>query len=150
MLPPSVQAPSSADGPASDLDEEDILKEVAILRGLGDSPFVLRLREYYLAAEAGVVYLVTDLLLGGQLLDALLAQREGAYGERDARAAFTAVRQRAYSSVVVVCAALTRRAARAGAAAARPALPARARHHAPRRQGTRSPRLFPSHSCCPN
>jgi hypothetical protein len=116
------------------LDEEDILKEVAILRGLGDSPFVLRLREYYLAAEAGVVYLVTDLLLGGQLLDALLAQREGAYGERDARAAFTAVRKRSYSACFA-CAALTRRAA-LRAAAARPALPARARHHAPRRQGT--------------
>jgi hypothetical protein len=99
LLPPTTPQPASpgappaplAECPASDLEEEDILKEVLILRDL-DSPHVLRLREYFLAPERGVIYLVTELMLGGQLLDALLAQADGVYGERDARAAFTAVR----------------------------------------------------------
>lgn len=75
----------------TDLELEDVLKEVAILRCL-DSPVVLRLREYFLSPEKTALYIVTDLLPGGQLLHALLNRGE-AYSERDARAAFKAVRE---------------------------------------------------------
>jgi hypothetical protein len=156
--PPEGAPPLLAECPASDLDEEDILKEVLILRGL-DSPHVLRLREYFLAPERGVIYLVTELMLGGQLLDALLAQADGVYGERDARAAFTAVRcagawggrgmRRLFvakkGTIVRACVGVRADAYRAprAAAAARPALAAHARHHTPRRQGAPDP---PSHT----
>ena len=101
-LPPSMRAlvagtappaPRASEGEAADeeaLDEEDILKEVAILRDL-DSPFCIRLIAYYLGpAEAGVIYLVQELLPGGPLLEALLAH-EGAYSEREARLGFEAL-----------------------------------------------------------
>ena len=101
-LPPAMRAlvagtappaPRPSDGEAAEeeaLDEEDILKEVAILRDL-DSPFCIRLIAYYLGlAEAGVIYLVQELLPGGPLLEALLAH-EGAYSEREARLGFEAL-----------------------------------------------------------
>jgi serine/threonine protein kinase len=64
-------------------DSEDVLKEIDILCGLSH-PNVVCLSEYF--AERGRVYLVTELVTGGELLGAVLAR--GAFGEADARAAF--------------------------------------------------------------
>ena len=85
-LPPCASPPDGE----TDLDAEDIFKEVAVLRSL-DSPHVLRLRQYYLSPGGNTLYVVTDLFAGGQLLHALLAQGEEAYSERDARHAFAAL-----------------------------------------------------------
>lgn len=63
---------------------EDVLKEIDILCGLSH-PNVVCLREYF--AERGRVYLITELVTGGELLGAVLAR--GACGERDTRVAFT-------------------------------------------------------------
>jgi len=63
---------------------EDILKEIDILCGLSH-PNVVCLREYF--AERGRVYLVTELVTGGELLGAVLSS--GTCGERDARVAFS-------------------------------------------------------------
>lgn len=71
------------------LDVEDLLKEVAILRRL-NNPHVLRLREYFLSDDT--LQIVTDLLPGGPLLDALLAQSDGhGYTEAEAQAAFASL-----------------------------------------------------------
>ena len=55
------------------------------------SPNILHLHEYYLGAARDKVYIVTELLRGGELLDALLER--GSYSERDARTIFKSVRQ---------------------------------------------------------
>lgn len=91
--PPSPATPSDTTAAPEEegaLDEEDILKEVAILRDL-ESPFVIKLKGYYFGPpESGVIYLVQELLPGGPLLEALLAH-EGAYSEREARLGFEAL-----------------------------------------------------------
>lgn len=107
-----------------DLDCEDVFKEVAILRRL-DSPHALRLREYFISPGGTVLYIVTDLLEGGQLLHALLQQGEEAYGETDARAAFAGVR--AFVCFSFFCLGALTPSRLHVSAAARPVVPARAR-----------------------
>ena len=99
LRPP--EAPGNAAPAASDedsvsrglrLDAEDVLKEVHVLcrlRAGGEPhPGVLRLREHYVSAADDTVRLVTDLLPGGPLLEALLSRGGSAYDEHDARTAF--------------------------------------------------------------
>mmetsp|Transcript_38480 Transcript_38480/g.46443 ORF Transcript_38480/g.46443 Transcript_38480/m.46443 type:complete len:493 (+) Transcript_38480:224-1702(+) len=61
-----------------------ILREIDILADL-DHPNVLHLKEYFIGKNH--VYLVTELLKGGELLDALLDQG-GQYSEADAKLCF--------------------------------------------------------------
>ena len=65
----------------SDLTMDDIANEIEILKAL-NHPSVLRLYEHYLSEHGDKVYLVTELLEGGEVLDALLAK--GNYSESDA------------------------------------------------------------------
>ena len=65
----------------SDLTLDDIANEIEILKAL-NHPSVLRLYEHYLSEHGDKVYLVTELLEGGEVLDALLAK--GNYSESDA------------------------------------------------------------------
>jgi len=65
----------------SDLTLEDIANEIEILKAL-NHPSVLRLYEHYMSEHGDKVYLITELLEGGELLDALLAR--GNYSEADA------------------------------------------------------------------
>lgn len=58
---------------------EDIFKEIEIMVGL-DHENVVYLKEYF--QEGNVVYLIMELLTGGELLDAVLAK--GSYSEADA------------------------------------------------------------------
>jgi CRP-like cAMP-binding protein len=67
----------------SDLAFEDIANEIEILKAL-DHPAVLHLHAHYVSDHGDKVYLVTDLLEGGELLDALLDR--GNYTEADAGA----------------------------------------------------------------
>lgn len=74
--------------PGAELDDysntrEDILKEIEILCKL-EHPNIIYLKEFY--DEGNKVYLITELLTGGELLDALLAR--GSYTEEDARKSF--------------------------------------------------------------
>ncbi|KAK9904665.1 hypothetical protein WJX75_000026 [Coccomyxa subellipsoidea] len=62
---------------------DDIFKEIDILVGL-NHPNVIYLREYF--EENNRVYLITELLTGGELLDAVL--QRGSYNEADARNCF--------------------------------------------------------------
>jgi len=62
---------------------EDILKEIDILARC-DHPNVMFLKEYF--EENNKVYLITELLTGGELLDAVL--EKGHYSEADARLCF--------------------------------------------------------------
>jgi hypothetical protein len=67
----------------SDLAFEDIANEIDILKAL-DHPAVLHLHAHYVSEHGDKVYLVTELLEGGELLDALLDR--GNYTEADAGA----------------------------------------------------------------
>ena len=67
----------------SDLVMEDIANEIEILKAL-DHPSVLHLHAHYVSEHGDKVYLVTELLEGGELLDALLDR--GNYTEADAGA----------------------------------------------------------------
>ncbi|KAK3254710.1 hypothetical protein CYMTET_36083 [Cymbomonas tetramitiformis] len=71
------------DTPDSKLEREDIFKEITLLSSI-DHPHVINLKEYFV--EGNKVYLVTELLTGGELLDAVLDR--GTYSEADARACF--------------------------------------------------------------
>lgn len=62
---------------------EDIFKEIDILVGM-EHENVIYMKEYF--EENNKVYLVTELLLGGELLDAVLER--GSYSESDARLCF--------------------------------------------------------------
>lgn len=62
---------------------EDIFKEINILANL-DHPNVIFLKEFY--EEGNKIYLITELLTGGELLDAVL--EKGTYSEADARKCF--------------------------------------------------------------
>ncbi|KAK9818047.1 hypothetical protein WJX72_006277 [[Myrmecia] bisecta] len=62
---------------------EDIFKEIDILVGLNHEN-VIFLKEYF--EEGNKVYLITELLTGGELLDAVLER--GSYNEADARYCF--------------------------------------------------------------
>ena len=55
-----------------------------------DHPAVLKMYEFYLSVYGDKVYLVTELLDGGELLDTVISR--GSYMERDARAIFKSVR----------------------------------------------------------
>mmetsp|Transcript_68674 Transcript_68674/g.217208 ORF Transcript_68674/g.217208 Transcript_68674/m.217208 type:complete len:398 (+) Transcript_68674:259-1452(+) len=77
-LPPSGQS----DDPDANT-KEDIVKEINILINL-DHPNVIYLREFY--EEGNKMYLVTELVTGGELLDAVL--ESGTYSESDARECF--------------------------------------------------------------
>lgn len=65
----------------SDLLFEDIANEIQILKSL-DHPAVLHLHAHYVSEHGDKVYLVTELLEGGELLVALLDR--GNYSETDA------------------------------------------------------------------
>uniref|UniRef100_A0A061SDZ9 Calcium/calmodulin-dependent protein kinase I n=1 Tax=Tetraselmis sp. GSL018 TaxID=582737 RepID=A0A061SDZ9_9CHLO len=74
--------------PGAELDDssntrEDIIKEIQILCKM-EHPNVIFLKEFF--DEGNKVYLITELLTGGELLDALLAK--GSYTEEDARCCF--------------------------------------------------------------
>jgi len=74
--------------PGAELDDysntrEDIIKEIEILCRM-EHPNIIFLKEFY--DEGNKVYLITELLTGGELLDALLAK--GSYTEEDARMCF--------------------------------------------------------------
>lgn len=62
---------------------EDIFKEIDILVGMNHEN-VIFLKEYF--EEGNKVYLITELLTGGELLDAVLER--GSYNEADARLSF--------------------------------------------------------------
>eukprot|EP01023_Acetabularia_acetabulum_P065651 TRINITY_DN871_c0_g1_i6.p1 TRINITY_DN871_c0_g1~~TRINITY_DN871_c0_g1_i6.p1 ORF type:complete len:530 (+),score=101.03 TRINITY_DN871_c0_g1_i6:188-1591(+) len=62
---------------------EDIFKEIDILCGM-EHENVIRLKEYF--EENNKVYLITELLLGGELLEAVIER--GTYSEADARVCF--------------------------------------------------------------
>jgi len=62
---------------------EDIFKEIDILCGL-EHENVVSLKEYF--EENNKVYLITELLLGGELLEAVIER--GTYSESDARLCF--------------------------------------------------------------
>jgi len=64
-------------------DREDIFKEIDILVGMNHEN-VIFLKEYF--EEGNKVYLITELLTGGELLDAVLER--GSYNEADARLSF--------------------------------------------------------------
>jgi hypothetical protein len=74
----------------SDLAFEDIANEIEILKAL-DHPAVLHLHAHYVSDHGDKVYLVTELLEGGELLDALLDR--GNYSEADAAAIMRPVLQ---------------------------------------------------------
>lgn len=80
-----MNLPELSHQPASDNENtrEDIFKEIDILVGM-DHENVLNLTEYY--EEGGKVYLITEVLWGGELLDAVLER--GSYSEADARQCF--------------------------------------------------------------
>ncbi|GBF97717.1 hypothetical protein Rsub_10881 [Raphidocelis subcapitata] len=65
---------------------EDIAKEIDILCGL-DHPNVVGMKEWF--EEGGKVYLITELVGGGELLEAVI--RRGAYGEAEARGCFASL-----------------------------------------------------------
>eukprot|EP00873_Tetraselmis_striata_P041069 jgi/Tetstr1/461333/TSEL_006459.t1 len=74
--------------PGAELDDysntrEDIIKEIEILCTM-EHPSIIYLKEFY--DENNKVYLITELLTGGELLDAVLAR--GSYTEEDARVCF--------------------------------------------------------------
>lgn len=71
--------PKSAD----DNTREDVMKEINLLTGL-DHPNVIRLYEYF--DEKRKFYLVTELLRGGELLQAVIDRER--YDERDAKDCF--------------------------------------------------------------
>ena len=76
---------SVSDADPSEVDAEDILKEVSILRRL-NNPYVLHLIDYYLTETS--LHIVMDLLPGGPLLDHILAEGSHGYTEREALLAF--------------------------------------------------------------
>eukprot|EP00959_Pyramimonas_sp_CCMP1952_P141416 2959875-Pyramimonas_sp.AAC.1 len=63
---------------------EEIFKEINILADL-EHANIIRLKEYF--EDSDRVYLITELLTGGELLDAVLER--GTYSEADARHCFT-------------------------------------------------------------
>ena len=67
----------------SDLAFDDIANEIDILKAL-DHPSILHLHAHYVSEHGDKVYLVTELLEGGELLEALLDR--GNYTEADAAA----------------------------------------------------------------
>jgi hypothetical protein len=67
----------------SDLAFDDIANEIDILKAL-DHPAILHLHAHYVSEHGDKVYLVTELLEGGELLEALLDR--GNYSEADAAA----------------------------------------------------------------
>eukprot|EP00232_Nephroselmis_pyriformis_P005275 CAMPEP_0182912870 /NCGR_PEP_ID=MMETSP0034_2-20130328/37742_1 /TAXON_ID=156128 /ORGANISM="Nephroselmis pyriformis, Strain CCMP717" /LENGTH=314 /DNA_ID=CAMNT_0025049563 /DNA_START=136 /DNA_END=1080 /DNA_ORIENTATION=- len=71
------------DGPKAEKERGHILKEIALLQTM-DHKSVIKLYEVY--DEGQKVYLVTELLTGGELLDALLEC--GQYSEHDAKVVF--------------------------------------------------------------
>ena len=75
--------------PGAELDDtsntrEDIIKEIEILCKL-EHPNIMWLKEFF--DEGNKIYLITEMLSGGELLDALLAR--GSYTEEDARQVFS-------------------------------------------------------------
>ncbi|GAB4813322.1 hypothetical protein N2152v2_000368 [Parachlorella kessleri] len=78
----SLPAPG-ATATANDNTREDIFKEIDILIGL-EHDNVIFLKEYF--EEGNKVYLIMELLQGGELLDAVL--EKGHYSEDDARTCF--------------------------------------------------------------
>lgn len=72
----------------ADLTNDDIINEIKILLEL-DHPSILKMYEFYISVYGDKVYLVTELLDGGELLDTVIAR--GSYTERDARAIFKSV-----------------------------------------------------------
>lgn len=80
-LPPPGKAPGSNDNT-----REDIFKEIDIHLGL-EHPNVIFLKEYF--EEADKVYLIMELLEGGELLEAVL--EKGHYSEDDARICFVQI-----------------------------------------------------------
>ncbi|KAK9801988.1 hypothetical protein WJX73_007147 [Symbiochloris irregularis] len=80
-----MNLPDVSHQPANDNENtrEDIFKEIDILVGM-EHENVLNLKEYY--EEGGKVYLITEVLYGGELLDAVLER--GSYSEADARLCF--------------------------------------------------------------
>ena len=65
------------------------MQEIKILMDI-DHPAVLKMYEFYLSVYGDKVYLVTELLDGGELLDTVISR--GSYTERDARAIFKSAR----------------------------------------------------------
>ena len=78
-----MELPKPGEFNASGLTREDIFLEINILCGLNHVN-VIKFREYF--EEETRVYIICDLLRGGELLEALI--RKGSYTEEDARLIF--------------------------------------------------------------
>ncbi|CAD7702306.1 unnamed protein product [Ostreobium quekettii] len=74
------------DAPPHELSRAEVFREIEILSNT-NHPNVLALREFHVGRE--MVYIVTELLQGGMLLDALLEREEHRYTEDDARIVFS-------------------------------------------------------------
>jgi len=78
-----MQFPPESGDPKDNVKREEILKEIDILQGLKHANIMLLVDHFI---EEDKVYLLTELLNGGELLDAVLDK--GTYSERDARKCF--------------------------------------------------------------
>jgi len=76
-----IMRPDSNKEDRGGLTPEDIIAEIEILKGL-DHPSIIQMKEYFLGSR-GQVFIVTELLRGGELLDAML--NIGTYTEAEAR-----------------------------------------------------------------
>lgn len=83
-------AAGNGDGGIDDDDEKEhmsvkeVMSEIETLRNL-DHETILDLKEYFVAPNENHVYVITEILYGGAVLDAILKMKDERYTEAEAR-----------------------------------------------------------------